>query len=1198
MNRDDGLRPLTRGQLDIWLAQETGHSGAEWQVGLMVRIAGTIERDALVWAIRRVMREAEPGRVAIVAVDGQVWQRPIEELEFPLEFHDLRDSQDPAREAHAIASSMQRSPMPLDGPLFRFALFQTALNEFHLFATGHHIVIDAIGVALVGHRIAVVYSAVVAGEAVPPTLFGSLQDLLDCELEYEASEDYLADQAYWTNNLPRGSGADNVLSAADEHDPWPSSPVQLSANLIRRVHQLCREWQVPTATVVTAACALLVHARCAGGSEVVLDFPVSRRVRPESKTLPGMVAGVVPLVLQVRAESTVAEFCHHVDERIQEALHHQRFPAYALEREARRRGGGHSAEKVSVNFLTASFDVTFAGIAASATYTNSGVVGSFGLVFTAAGDDLYLRTVGTGRPLGTSDVEELATRLEHVLAAMVTGPTGPVCSIDVLDSAERTRLDEISNRAVLGRPTAARPSLTEMFAAHVARTPDAVALRCRGRTLTYRDLDEASNRLAHHLIGHGAALGQRIAFMLDRSAEAIVVIAAILKTGATYVAVDPAHPQSRVDFMLNDSAPVAVVTASAWADRFARHDVVVVDFDEPAISSRPATVLPPPPPDALAYLIYTSGTTGIPKGVAVTHHNVTQMLTSLESAMKLRSQHVWTQCHSLAFDFSVWEIWGALAYGAPLVVVPDDIVRSPEDLLHLLITEHVTMLSQTPSAFYALQAEASRSREPDHPSLEVVVFGGEALAPQRLAPWMEAHSGLPRLVNMYGITETTVHSTLREIADIDRESMVSPIGVPLSHLSLFVLDGWLRRVPVGVVGELYVAGSGVGVGYWSRPGLTGSRFVACPFGAPGTRMYRTGDLAWWGDDGQLRYVGRSDEQVKIRGYRIELGEIQTALATIEGVDHAVVIAREDSPGDKRLVGYITGTADPIHAREMLARRLPAYMVPTAIVPIDALPLTVNGKLDVKALPAPDYADLEHYRAPADVRQEILADIFAETLGVARVGIDDSFFDLGGDSLSAMRLIAAVNSGLGVDLAVRTVFEAPTVALLSAHVDAGGKSLPRLTAGQRPASVPLSFAQNRLWFIDQLQGPSAVFNMAVALRLQGRLDAAALGAAFRDVVSRHESLRTVFAADDGIPHQVVIPAEQAEPAWLVTDAEDWSAQHVTAAIEDVAQQTFDLSTEIPLRARLFRLTHDEHILVAVVHHIAADGWSITPLVTDL
>ena len=363
-------------------------------------------------------------------------------------------------------------------------------------------------------------------------------------------------------------------------------------------------------------------------------------------------------------------------------------------------------------------------------------------------------------------------------------------------------------------------------------------------------------------------------------------------------------------------------------------------------------------------------------------------------------------------------------------------------------------------------------------------------------------------------------------------------------------------------------------------------------------MYRTGDQVRWRADGQLQYLGRVDEQVKIRGYRIELGEVQAALAAVAGVDQAVVIAREDRPGDKRLVGYVTGTADPVEVRALLAERLPGYMVPAVVVVIDVLPLTPNGKLDTRALPAPEYREGEHFRAPMGPVEEIVAGIYARVLGLERVGVDESFFDLGGDSLSAMRLIAAINTALGAGLAVRSVFDAPTVAQLALRVGVEDGGLEPLVAGERPAVVPLSFAQSRLWFLDQLLGPSPIYNIAVALRLGGDLDVDALGAALGDVVGRHESLRTLFPAPEGIPQQRVRAIEQTDFGWQVVDASAWMPGRLAEAIAEAARYTFDLTTEIPLRARLFRVTDDEHVLVATVHHIAADGVSLMPLVRDL
>ncbi|WP_156764504.1 condensation domain-containing protein, partial [Mycobacterium sp. E3247] len=548
---------------------------------------------------------------------------------------------------------------------------------------------------------------------------------------------------------------------------------------------------------------------------------------------------------------------------------------------------------------------------------------------------------------------------------------------------------------------------------------------------------------------------------------------------------------------------------------------------------------------------------------------------------------------SLAFDFSVWEIFGSLLRGARLVIVPDAVVRSPEELHATLIREQVSVLSQTPSAFYALSPALGGQLK-----LRTVVFGGEALEPQRLGGWLHHRPGVPRLINMYGITETTVHASFRKIGDGDVATGISPIGVPLAHLGFFVLDGWLNPVPGGVMGELYVAGQGVAYGYVGRAGLTASRFVACPFGEPGQRMYRTGDLVRWGADGQLQYLGRADEQVKIRGYRIELGEIRTALTGLDGVEQAAVVAREDRPGDKRIIAYLTGTADPAEIRTRLADLLPSYMLPAAVVALDELPLTINGKLDIRALPAPDYQESGEYRPPATPVEEILAGIYARVLGLQRVGVEESFFDLGGDSLSAMRLVAAVTTGLGAHLQVRTLFEAPTIRELAQRLGAGEGRPARIVAGARPAVVPLSFAQSRLWFTDQLQGPSPVYNLAAAIQLDGALDVEALGTALGDVVTRHESLRTVFAAPQGTPRQVVVPAVRADFGWRVVDAAEWSAGRLDEAIETAARHTFDLAAEIPMRAWLFRVAPDRHVLVAVVHHIAADGSSLTPLVRDL
>ena len=549
---------------------------------------------------------------------------------------------------------------------------------------------------------------------------------------------------------------------------------------------------------------------------------------------------------------------------------------------------------------------------------------------------------------------------------------------------------------------------------------------------------------------------------------------------------------------------------------------------------------------------------------------------------------MWSQCHSLAFDFSVWEIWGALLGGGRLVVVPDAVVRSAQDLHALLVREQVSVLSQTPSAFYALQAADGLAPEVgDQLKLETVVFGGEALEPQRLGPWLGRHPGLPRLLNMYGITETTVHASVREIVEADGAVSVSPIGVPLAHLGFFVLDGWLRAVPAGVVGELYVAGAGLAEGYVGRAGLSAARFVACPFGAgaAGQRMYRTGDLVRWGVDGQLGYLGRADEQVKIRGYRIELGEIQAALAGLDGVDQAVVIAREDRPGDKRLVGYITGTADPAEIRAALGERLPAYMVPTAVVILEALPLTVNGKLDTRALPAPEYTDADRYRAPATAIEEILAGIYAQVLGVERVGVDDSFFELGGDSILSMQVVARARAA-GVLCRPRDIFVEKTVARLARLARVADS-----TDGPVDEGIGSVIATPIMRWLHSMAGPIDQFNQTMVVQAPADASEADVVVVLQALLDRHAMLR-IRVDDDGAggwsPGVPEVGSMNARDCLHLAD--ELSDDVVVAATRRLNPAAGVMLSALWLGAN--------SQLVLIVHHLAIDGVSWRILLEDL
>ncbi|PIB73179.1 non-ribosomal peptide synthetase, partial [Mycobacterium celatum] len=655
---------------------------------------------------------------------------------------------------------------------------------------------------------------------------------------------------------------------------------QVPEQTSRAVGELARSCHTTVNTVLQGAWAQLL-CWLTGQHDVAFGVAVSGRPADVvgADSMVGLLINTVPARARITATTTTAELLDQLQTEHNNTLEHQHLALGEIHRIT-----GHD-QLFDTLFAYENYPVDAAALSGEhqIAVTEFSVRESthYPLTLVAMpGPQLGLRVEYDADVFDEDSIEALIDRFETVLGAMTTNPSGRVSSIDLLDVPEHARLDEIGHRAVLTRPPAAAPmTVPVLFAAQVARTPDAVAVSCGGRSLSYRELDEAANRLAHLLAAHGAGPGQSVALLFSRSVDAIVAILAVLKSGAAYLPIDPALPAGRIGFMLDDAAPTAAVTTPDLRSRLDDCELPVVDTDDPRIEDQPGTALPPQAHDDIAYLIYTSGTTGVPKGVAVTHHSVIRLFDSFDVGLQPRPGQVWTQWHSYAFDVSVWEIWGALLHGGRLVVVPEPVARTPQDFHRLLTAEHVNVLTQTPSAVSVLTPEGLDST--------ALVVAGESCPAEVVDRWAPGRV----MINAYGPTETTVYAAIS--APLTPDSGAVPIGAPVPGAALFVLDGWLRPVSVGVVGELYVAGTGVGVGYVRRAPLTASRFVACPFGAGGQRMYRTGDLVRWRTDGQLDYLGRADEQVKIRGYRIELGEIQTALVSLAGVEQAAVIARED-----------------------------------------------------------------------------------------------------------------------------------------------------------------------------------------------------------------------------------------------------------------------------------------------------------------
>ncbi|MFF7046741.1 amino acid adenylation domain-containing protein, partial [Streptomyces massasporeus] len=799
----------------------------------------------------------------------------------------------------------------------------------------------------------------------------------------------------------------------------------------------------------------------------------------------------------------------------------------------------------------------------------------------------------------SSTVENLVTALEA--AVTEGGPDLPLGAVDVLAGDARRRVLGEWNHTAAEVPLATLP---ELFDAQAARTPDAVAVIHGPTEVTYAELGARSSRLARLLIGQGIGPESVVGVCVERGVDAAVALLGVLKAGGAYLPVDSRYPAERIGHILGEARPAALLVSASTEPTLPVEgaDVPVLVLDAPRTAERLAGLSPDAPAQHErtapletrhpAYVIFTSGSTGRPKGVVVEHRSVTNLLTWAGREFTPEEFRRVLVSTSFTFDVSVFELFGPLVTGGAVEIV-DDLLALAE---HRSEGWPVTLVSGVPSAFTQVLAGGPLPLRP-----RTVVLAGEALTADAVAAIRDT---LPeaRVANIYGPTEATVYSTAW-FADGDADVPGTvPIGRPVANARAYVLDRSLAPVPVGVAGELYLAGAGLARGYLGRPDLTAERFVADPFGF-GERLYRSGDLARWNGAGELEYLGRSDEQVKVRGYRIELGEVQAATAAHPGVAQAAVVVREDTPGDRRLVAYVTpaapgtGTALPVAVREHTANRLPDYMVPSAVVVLDTLPLTANGKLDRKALPAPDQARSEGGRGPATLREELLCTLFAQVLDVDRVGVDDDFFALGGHSLLAVRLVGRIRAALGVDVSLRALFDTPTVAGLAARLSAttDERTGPALTAAGRPERLPLSFAQRRLWFLGALEGPSATYNIPVALRLTGEVDAGALGQALRDVIGRHEVLRTVYAATDGEPHQRILTPDEQD--WALTEAEV-APEALDDAIARAARYTFDLATELPLRAWLFIAGPEESVLLVVLHHIAGDAWSLAPLAADL
>nr|UXB95131.1 non ribosomal peptide synthetase [Pseudomonas syringae] len=1044
---------LTAAQRNIWLDQMTQGDSPLYNIGGHLEIDGALDYELFQRAVDLLIAKHDALRMVLLDQrdeEGVPLQAFATSMPMPVTPIDLQGQDDPFQAAECWMQRQLERAFRLDGePLFRIHLLKLEAQRFYCMIYAHHIALDGWGIDGLCASLSELYNAL-HDQHTPDLTAPSYVDFIKDDSQYRGSRRFALDQAYWLDkyrDIPEPLLVPRPRPAQIQNEA-PSRSGHLSYGLARDLEQQIDDLALrlnASSFHVLLAVLYVYFTRAYQRDELVIGLPILNRPNASYKKTLGLFTQLSSVRLKFSADLPFGELVQGICRAVKQDYRSQRFPVSDLNRllELRR------AERTQLFDLTFSYErndhlLRFGQATAHAVKSSNNheqTPLAIHLRTNAYETESRLHYIYNEAYFQHDEIAPLAERLQHVIEQGLANPHLPVQGFSLIGKTDTLQMQAWN----AGQPPFANDlTIHQQFEARAAERPDAVALMFEEQTLSYGELNARANQVAHRLLALGVRPDDRVAICVERGPAMIIGLLGILKAGAGYVPLDPAYPLERLAYTLGDSAPVALLSQQSVQQALPASQVPVIYLDaadlqdqsvcNPQVSVRPSD---------LAYVIYTSGSTGLPKGVMVEHRNVARLFSATQDWFGFNEQDVWALFHSFAFDFSVWEIWGALLHGGRLLIVPQLVSRSPEDFHDLLCSAGVTVLNQTPSAFRQLIA-AQGDKEQAH-SLRQVIFGGEALETAMLKPWYARKlNASTQLVNMYGITETTVHVTYYPLQPGDAQRVgASPIGKRIPDLQLYLLDTYGHPLPPGAVGELYVGGAGVARGYLNRDELNATRFLDDPFAsAPGARMYRSGDLGRWLPDGSLEYLGRNDEQVKIRGFRIELGEIEARLSACEGVRDAVVVVREDEPGDKRLVAYVTGTtnrdADATWLREQLRLSLAEHMLPSAFVSLEAFPLTANGKLDRKALPVPTAEAFarRQYEAPEGLVETRLAKLWVELLGVERVGRHDQFFELGGHSMLAVKLIERMRD-IGLNADVRVLFGQPTLASLAA---ASGKTI--------------------------------------------------------------------------------------------------------------------------------------------------------------
>jgi nonribosomal peptide synthetase DhbF len=1186
--------PLSTGQLGLWLAQ-TLDPGTVMNGGQYVAIQGAIDPERFERALRHVVDEADALRLQVVGDAQDPRQVVVPRLEWRLPIVDVSSDPDPHTTAEAwMTADLARPVDPRRDPLFGFALFNTAPDRWLWYARLHHLACDAYGRWLVTLRTAAIYDGLagsVGGSSTSSSTSGSSDALgsLETWLEEDAaSRDSAAcdsDRAYWLHTMQPAPRPVPLVPRAAVAGRTVRQRVSVSAAVKARLRELARQAGSTLPQIVNAAVATWV-CRMTDADDAVLGIAVRNRVSALARRTPGMSSNILPLRVRPDLHGRLIDLVRHIAATTREAVRHQRYRIEELRRALGVHPGGVDLFWPSVNYQGFDYDLRLGGHATSLHSLPQPFTDDLTIIVhdRSEASDLEINVDANSLAYRAADLAGYASQLACLLASAADARDDwPIGRLDLISAAEASRRIDVATSVTRAYPL---QSIATLFDAQAAHTPDAIAVVSGESHITYATLRLDAMRLACELRRQGVRREDRVAVCLDRGVPLIVALLGIVKAGAAYVPLDPECPPERLAYMLDDSGARVLLTQQTLRERLPRREQVILTIEDACTDAGQDESLASSHPDDLAYVMYTSGSTGMPKGTAVTHRAIANL--ACNHFVELHAGDRLGQASNASFDALTFEVWGALLSGGTIVTIPHDIAIAPRALGALLHRQRIDTLFLTTALFNEIAREAPDAFD----GLRDLLFGGEAVDPQ----WpraVRARHGVRRLLHVYGPTETTTFATWHHLDTIASDATTIPIGVPIANARAYVLDRFLQPVPAGGIGDLYLAGPGLARGYWARAAATAERFVADPHGDPGSRMYRTGDVVSWQADGTLAFIGRRDRQIKLRGFRVEPGEIEMALRHLPDVRDAVVVVHEQTPGNKRLVGYVVPLAgrhlDGHQLRHRLERTLPPYMLPSAVMVLESLPVTPLGKVDRRALPppAPPAEARDTYRPPRTPEEAILCDAFAEVLGVARIGLDDDFFELGGHSLLATRVVSRIRATQGIELAIRTLFESSTVADLSQRLRNAGPARPPLVPQVRPELIPASGAQRRLWFTERLEGGTAAYHIQDAWRLRGPLDVDALRAAINSIVRRHESLRTRFAEVGGRLVQVVSPTQDIP---LPIDDLRGTRTPIADILRREREAPFDLSNGPLLRLRLLWLSADDYVLVRMLHHIVSDGWS--------